>query len=147
MKIRMGFAGFIIFALGILLAGPPLWSATQNALLTGSIYDQAGAPVPGATVRLINAATGFSQQQTTDDNGNYTFSSVPPAEGYVLSVEMTGFATEIRQDLVINVGDNKLVLPPFLLQPLAQAAPRAAVPPRRPRRRRPRLNRVSRPLQ
>ena len=129
MKIRTGFVSLALFGLALLLSGSPLRGATQNALLTGSVYDQAGAPVPGASVRLINAATGFSQQQTTDDNGNYTFSSVPPAEGYVLSVEMTGFATEIRQDLVINVGDNRLVLPPFLLQPLAQAAPPVTPPP------------------
>jgi hypothetical protein len=129
MNIRMGVPSFILFALGILLSGVGLWAATQNALLTGSVYDQAGAPLPSATVRLINAGTGFAQHQTTDDNGNYTFSSVPPAEGYVISVEMAGFATEIRQDFVINVGDNKLVLPPFLLQPVVQAAaPVAAAP-------------------
>ncbi|MFB3922186.1 MAG: TonB-dependent receptor domain-containing protein [Terriglobia bacterium] len=108
----------------------PAWAATQNALLTGSVYDSNGSPIPGATVRLINAGTGFSQGQTSDSDGNYTFAAVPPAEGYVLSVEATGFATEIRQDLEITVGDNKLVLPPFLLQPTAPAA--VAAPPSQP---------------
>lgn len=119
----------LVLALAFLLAGASLWAATQNALVTGSVYDQAGAPVPGATVRLINAGIGYSQTQKTDDNGTYTFTAVPPAEGYMLSVEMAGFATDIRQDLEVSVGDNKLVLPPFLLQPAAAPAPEAAPPP------------------
>ena len=110
-------------ALAFLLAGATLWAATQNALVTGSVYDQAGAPVPGATARLINASIGYSQTQNTDDNGTYTFTAVPPAEGYMLTVEMAGFATDIRQDMEVSVGDNKLVLPPFLLQPAAPPTP------------------------
>jgi hypothetical protein len=113
----------LMITLAFALAGASLWAATQNALVTGSVYDAAGAPVPGATVRLINAGIGFSQSQPTDDNGTYTFTAVPPAEGYMLSVEMAGFATEIRQDMEVSVGDNKLVLPPFLLQPVAPPVP------------------------
>ena len=97
----------LLFAFGVLLASASLWAATQNALVTGSAYDQAGAPVAGATARLINAGIGYSQSQQTDDNGTYTFTAVPPAEGYMLSVEKAGFATEIRQDLEVSVGDNK----------------------------------------
>lgn len=109
--------------LAILLVLPTAMSlraATQNALVTGSVFDQNGAAVPGATVRLINASIGFSQSLQTDANGNFTFGSVPPAENYVISVEISGFATVIRPGLTIAVGEAKLVLPPFILQPAAQ---------------------------
>lgn len=122
----------LLFALGILLASTSLWAATQNALVTGTVYDQAGGPVAGATARLINAGIGYSQSQQTDDNGTYTFTAVPPAEGYMLSVEKSGFATEIRQDLEVSVGDNKLVLPPFILQPVAAPPPPPPVEPGKP---------------
>jgi hypothetical protein len=122
----------LLFTLGILLAGASLWAATQNALVTGTVYDQAGGPVAGATARLINAGIGYSQSQQTDDNGTYTFTAVPPAEGYMLSVEKSGFATDIRQDLEVSVGDNKLVLPPFILQPVAAPPPPPPVEPGKP---------------
>jgi hypothetical protein len=122
----------LLFALGVLLAGASLWAATQNALVTGTVYDQAGGPVAGATARLINAGIGYSQSQQTDDNGTYTFTAVPPAEGYMLSVEKSGFATDIRQDLEVSVGDNKLVLPPFILQPVAAPPPPPPVEPGKP---------------
>ncbi len=109
----------VLICLG-LLAGLPLWAVTQNALVTGDIFDQKGAPVAGATVRLINAATGFSQSFQTDASGHFTFPSVPPAENYVLSVEASGFATAIRPGITIQVGEAKLVLPPFLLQASTQ---------------------------
>ena len=60
-------------------AGVSTRAATQNALLTGSVFDSGGTPVAGATIRLINAGTGFSQGQTSDSDGNYTFAAVPPA--------------------------------------------------------------------
>jgi hypothetical protein len=97
--------------------------------VTGSVYDQAGVPVPGATVRLINAVIGYSQTQQTDETGTYTFTAVPPAEGYMISAEMSGFATDFRTEIEVSVGDNKLVLPPFLLQPAAPPAPEVAPPP------------------
>lgn len=110
----------LLLILGVALGGVSLWAATQNALVTGSVFDQNGAPVPGATVRLINASIGFSQTVQTDANGSYTFSSVPPAENYVISAEISGFATVIRPGISVTVGEAKLVLPPFLLQPATQ---------------------------
>jgi hypothetical protein len=121
----------LVAAIGVGM-GLSLWGATQNALVTGAVFDQSGAAVAGATVRLINASIGFAQAQPTDANGTYTFSNVPPAENYVLSVEMTGFATVIRPGITVAVGDAKLLLPPFLLQPagkpgeeIREAAPAA----------------------
>ena len=118
MKSPLRLLGFLFVLLTI--TGGAVWAATQNALVTGSVFDQNGAAVPGATVRLLNASIGFSQTLPTDANGNYTFGSVPPAENYVMSVEISGFATVIRPGLSVAVGEAKLVLPPFILQPAAQ---------------------------
>ncbi|HXE75018.1 MAG TPA: TonB-dependent receptor [Candidatus Xenobia bacterium] len=109
----------VLICLG-LLVGLPVWAVTQNALVTGDIFDPKGAPVAGATVRLINAATGFSATVQTDASGHFTFPSVPPGENYVLSAEASGFATAIRPGITIQVGEAKLVLPPFLLQAATQ---------------------------
>jgi Carboxypeptidase regulatory-like domain len=91
------------------------YAGTQNATVTGTVY-HSGAVVPGATVRLINANIGFSQVQTTDSDGTYTFSNVPPAPNYLISAEKSGFSTRVLTDITVQVGDEKLVLPPFLLE-------------------------------
>ncbi|MGH9814419.1 MAG: carboxypeptidase-like regulatory domain-containing protein, partial [Candidatus Acidiferrales bacterium] len=108
-----------LFVLALSLLAMPV-GAVQNALVTGSVYDASGAPVAGATVRLINAAIGFSQSATTDASGNFSFPSVPPSENYLMSVEASGFATAIRPGLALAVGEARLVVPPFEMQAATQ---------------------------
>jgi len=121
---RFTFASVILLV--VALGTFTVRAGTPNATVTGTVYS-AGTGLAGATVRLINASIGFSQMQTTGSDGNYTFTGVPPAENYVISVEMAGFATQVLSGLVIQVGEEKLVVPPFLLQPSqVPAAPPAA---------------------
>jgi Carboxypeptidase regulatory-like domain/TonB dependent receptor len=124
---RKVFLGSILLLLVALLK-LPTWAGTPNATVTGTVYS-GGKQLAGVTVRLINPSIGFSQAQTTGDDGGYTFTNVPPAEDYVISVEMAGFATQVLSGLIVQVGEEKLVVPPFLLQPSAPAAAPAATPP------------------
>jgi len=103
------------------------WAGTQNATVMGSIFSSGNA-VAGVTVRLINASTAFSQTQTSSADGTFTFSDVPPAENYVISVEKTGFSPMVLTSVMVQVGEEKLVLPPFLLQSAAPAPLQAPVP-------------------
>ena len=114
--------GPLFFAALVSLAS---WAGTQNAIVTGSVY-YSGAGVAGVTVRLINASIGFSQVQTSSTDGAFTFSNVPPAENYVISVEKSGFSLMILTSITVQVGEEKLVLPPFLLQPAAQPSPQVS---------------------
>jgi len=100
-------------------------AGTQNATITGEVY-ASGTPVSGATVRLINAGVAFSQTQTTEADGTYTFNNVPPAENYVISVEKSGFSPAVLTNIIVQVDEEKLVLPPFLLVSSVQANPPAA---------------------
>ncbi|HUO24848.1 MAG TPA: carboxypeptidase-like regulatory domain-containing protein [Candidatus Aquilonibacter sp.] len=75
-------------------------SATSS--LRGTIADAKGLVIPGATVVLSNAATGFSRTTMTDSQGVYQFLEVPPAT-YVLTVEASGFAKVKRENVVLQV--------------------------------------------
>jgi Ca-activated chloride channel family protein len=64
---------------------------TSFGSLTGTVKDPAGAPVPGATVRIV--APGMSPYSTLSDvKGSFTFQRVPVAE-YDVTVMLTGFKT------------------------------------------------------
>ena len=58
--------------------------------VSGTIRDKNGAVVPGATVKLLNSATGFERTTTTNTDGVYSFASVPPAT-YQMEVSAAGF--------------------------------------------------------
>ena len=58
--------------------------------ISGTVTDQNGAVVPGATVKLTNAATGFNRSLTTNTDGKFNFASIPPAT-YRIEVQADKF--------------------------------------------------------
>ena len=85
---------------------PTALGQSATATLSGTVEDQNGAVVPGATVRLINTATGLQRETTTNDAGYFTAPLLPPST-YTIRVERQGFAPAEVQKLVLNVGDQK----------------------------------------
>lgn len=86
------------------LAVPHLGFAQTSAAMTGIVTDTAGAVVPDATVTLVNSKTGLKFTAVSDSTGSYRFTNVPAGPGYKATVERSGFATQIIQDLYLNVG-------------------------------------------
>ncbi|HLA12938.1 MAG TPA: TonB-dependent receptor [Pyrinomonadaceae bacterium] len=98
-------AGFVLLLSAYCLL-PSAFGQTSTATLSGTVEDQNGAVLPGATVILINAGTGFQRTTTTNDGGSFTVPLLPPAT-YKVRVERDGFAPVEVRDVVLNVGDQK----------------------------------------
>ncbi|MGB6728871.1 MAG: TonB-dependent receptor [Terracidiphilus sp.] len=64
--------------------------AQYSASLRGTVTDQKGAVVPGATLTLEDKGTGEKHEATSDDNGIYTFNALP-GDHFQLTVERSGF--------------------------------------------------------
>jgi len=96
----------------LLLAASDPPSQNGNAGdVRGTVTDPSGAVIPGATVTLANAVSGFSRAATTDPTGQFLFPGVP-FNPYRLTVSANGFAS-LSQSVEIRsvVGTNlKLVL-------------------------------------
>jgi hypothetical protein len=83
-----------------LLAIPPVVRADITRFdLSGTVTDVTGAVLPGVTVTLRNADTGFDRSTVTDGGGRYSFNAVPPTGRWTLSVELQGFAPQHREGL------------------------------------------------
>ncbi|MGI9101434.1 MAG: carboxypeptidase regulatory-like domain-containing protein [Terriglobales bacterium] len=85
----------------------------QNAKVYGTVYDVKGNPYPRVVVELQNPATGVKRAALTDDDGNYAFSEVPPADGYQISATVAGKTIAQQVGLAVRVGDEKLLIPPL----------------------------------
>jgi len=81
---------------------------STTATLSGTVVDQNGAVVPGATVTVINAATAQQRQTTTGDKGDFVVPLLPPAT-YTIRVERQGFALAEVSNVILNVGDQKSI--------------------------------------
>lgn len=91
------FLTLLTLTFSVLLVGN-IFAQSGTSTVSGSVTDQTGASVPGATVTLSNVSTGFRRTVTTDNNGNYGFPGIPPAK-YKLEVESTGFKKAINNNV------------------------------------------------
>jgi outer membrane receptor protein involved in Fe transport len=74
--------------------------------IEGVVTDAQQAVLPGVAVTITNTATGLTRTVTTADNGRYVVRALPPEGRYRVQIEIAGFATQTRQDLVFNAGQN-----------------------------------------
>ncbi|HKQ53133.1 MAG TPA: carboxypeptidase-like regulatory domain-containing protein, partial [Pyrinomonadaceae bacterium] len=58
--------------------------------MRGTVLDPQDRPVAGATLTLTNVERSFTRTQTTDEEGTYVFSAVPPGT-YRIEAEASGF--------------------------------------------------------
>src|SRR5215471_16249829 len=77
--------------------------AQGRVTLRGSISDEFGATIVGATVTLTDA-NGVAKTATTKDDGSYSFTNLAPGK-YKLSAVAAGFAASEPAD--IDVAANR----------------------------------------
>jgi|SoiMethySBSTD1v2_1073268.scaffolds.fasta_scaffold110065_2 hypothetical protein len=112
---RTWFVGLLAIVIWILLAPSAL---AQNAQITGLVKDSSNAIIPGATVTARNVDTGLTRTAVTEGSGEYRLPSLPPGR-YSVAVELSGFSTETRPDIVLIIDQTAILN--FTLKPAAIA--------------------------
>jgi len=72
--------------------------------VTGTVYDESGALIPEAKVRLILQTTGTARETTADTSGFFSVVGIPPGT-YDLRVEAQGFAGFAQKGIVLHIND------------------------------------------
>ena len=93
----------IFLVAALLLTGRHAFAQTTG-VITGVVADEQGLPVPGATVELVSEQTGAIQPTTSEANGAFTVSAVPPG-AYTLRVTMQGFKATERRAIQLRSGE------------------------------------------
>lgn len=105
-------AGVIILA--VFLLSLSAWAQSTNGRILGSVNDQSGAAVAGASVVVTDMQRGTSRTLTTDPAGTYVAADLLPGT-YKIHVEAKGFKTVERPNVLIEVATD--VRADFSLQP------------------------------
>ena len=105
----------VLSAVGFIGQLPVANAQVLYGTIAGTVVDQAGASVAGASVRITSLGTTQSRETETDASGNYTLPSVP-GDTYDVVVSRPGFQrftargvtvaadTKVRLDAVLTVG-------------------------------------------
>src|SRR3989441_5057946 len=80
-----------------------LFTQVNTATISGTVHDESGAVLPGASVVIQNQDTGISRTIVTNETGRYS----APALGlgnYQVTVQLPGFQTQVRTGIGLTVG-------------------------------------------
>lgn len=73
-----------------------------SASIRGTVLDQTGGTVSGATVKAMNPDTGLQRQTVSDSHGAYSLLELPVGR-YRLQVEASGFKKYVQDGIVLVV--------------------------------------------
>jgi outer membrane receptor protein involved in Fe transport len=93
----------VCLGLGLFLVCVPLFSQGNQGRITGTITDQSGGVVAGATVTVKDVQRGVSRTLTTGDSGEYNAPNLLPGT-YSVRGETKGFSAKEQQNILLEVG-------------------------------------------
>ena len=103
----------ILLSLAVLLASSSLFCTQANAqvsggTISGTVTNTSQLAMPNVHVTVKNVATGAARAVATDPAGSYAASNLAPGT-YEMTVEASGFSTQLRTNIPIAPGVNLTV--------------------------------------
>ena len=92
-------AAILIFAMVFLFAGNGV-AQLDTAVINGTVRDQSGAMIPGATIDVKNRDTGLLRTTITNDSGIYVMGQIPPGV-YTITAHAEGFSTSSQENVTL----------------------------------------------
>src|SRR5580765_4675431 len=93
----------VLAVASLVLTSLPALAQTPAGSITGRAADATGLPLPGVTVTV--QGTDMHRTFTTDGEGRFRFLELAPGD-YRLTSALEGFTTNVRERLVIGIGQN-----------------------------------------
>jgi len=88
--------------IGIALTAIAAVAQTFYGSVIGTVTDQTGSAVAGASVTLVDLARADRRAAQTDDSGNYQFVNLVPGQ-YRVEIEKPGFRRFVREPITVEV--------------------------------------------
>jgi len=86
---------------GVLVARVCAFSQANTGRILGTVTDQTGGAIAGATVSVTDTERGTTRTLTTDESGSYNASSLIPGT-YTVSAQYKCFKSIERQNIVLE---------------------------------------------
>ncbi|HVB58909.1 MAG TPA: TonB-dependent receptor [Candidatus Acidoferrales bacterium] len=95
----------LLVGLGVVLLCLPVFSQAYSGTISGSVTDQSGGAIAGATVTITDVDRGVARTLTTDSTGAYSAPNLTPGK-YSVRAEFKGFKVAERTNLTLEVAQS-----------------------------------------
>lgn len=85
----------------------PTNAQSTDAQVTGTVTDEDGEELAGATITVRNESTGFETGTASNADGRFTLRQLPLGGPYVLTASFVGFEPEQVTGIQLNLGDRR----------------------------------------
>ena len=84
----------------------PVFSQETTATLSGTVNDQQGLPVHGASVVIKHEPTGFTTGTQTNNKGIFVIPNLRSGGPYTVRISYTGFQEQVMDNINLILGNN-----------------------------------------
>ena len=98
-----------IIALSISLVCLYANAQVTTATMSGTILNEEGKPLPGATVKISYADAGIRKTILTQSNGSFVIPNLRVGGPYTVTVSYVGYLEKTENDIILNLGQNTAV--------------------------------------
>ncbi|MCY4593915.1 MAG: carboxypeptidase-like regulatory domain-containing protein, partial [Bryobacterales bacterium] len=92
------------------MCGAVLYGQTDTGSISGFVYDQTGAIIPGVTVSAVDSDRGVRRESETSEAGEFVFRYIEPGM-YSLSFQASDFAPLTVNGFEVRVGETATLSP------------------------------------
>ena len=90
----------------LIVGSQSAFAQVDRAVLEGAVTDQTGSVIVGASVKVLDVQTGFTEEQQSNSKGYYRFSGLAVGD-YKVTVSGNGFKAKVVEDVVLRVGQTR----------------------------------------
>src|SRR5687767_3575810 len=80
----------------------PVFAQVDTGTIRGTVKDESGGVLPGATVTITHEGQGFTLTGVTQPDGTYIFTPIRSGS-YLVEIEFPGFRKGSRSGVIVNI--------------------------------------------
>src|SRR5215510_9805595 len=102
MRIEPLFRTGSLLALTLTVLSAPAIAQVDTGAISGTVKDESGGVLPGATVTITHEGQGLTLTTVTRGDGSYIFTPIRTG-AYTVEVDFPGFRKGIRRGLTVSI--------------------------------------------
>lgn len=106
MKIKYLLAASVVSLSAAATFSAPVHAQTITSAIEGTVTDEAGSPLPGATATITDTRTNREIIAVTDADGNFRSNALQPGGPYTVTITAPGFEGQTVENTFINISGN-----------------------------------------